>query len=391
MTPPRRVRLADYGTPRAPDYVRVFVDIDAAGVARVRAQYRDPKTGKRKTEPFGADTKKARADAKRFGETLSVKLRERGADGAPARLTVGELGEKYLAATLPNLRANTRENYTAQWTAFADFVGPATRADLVRLTHLDDLRTHYRAKGWAHKTVREVIATAKRAFKWAEGRELIPRNRLYAYVYHVAKDERTASPDEYSPEEFAKLLAAFDPTHGDHWRAWVVLTICGAQGVRQHAALHLQWADVDLADGTITWRAAWDKNGVEWVQPLRVATRAALDVARAQAEARGLASPWVVPSRHAKNAGETYSAQSLWLALKKAETRAGVARKARRGAHGLRRLLAGEVWAATGDAMLALHAIGDKDPKMADRYLKRRESRVRDAFDKLDAKPEAGA
>jgi hypothetical protein len=59
--------------------------------------------------------------------------------------------------------------------------------------------------------------------------------------------------------------------------------------------------------------------------------------------------------------------------------------RARRAGHGLRRLLAGEVNALTGDAMLAMLSIGDRDIRQANRYLKKRDTRVRGAFDALDA------
>ena len=33
------------------------------------------------------------------------------------------------------------------------------------------------------------------------------------------------------------------------------------QGIRVRAALHLRWDDIDLAEGRITWCAAFDKLG----------------------------------------------------------------------------------------------------------------------------------
>jgi hypothetical protein len=41
--------------------------------------------------------------------------------------------------------------------------------------------------------------------------------------------------------------------------------------------------------------------------------------------------------------------------------------------------------ALTGDAMLAMLAIGDRDIRQANRYLKKRDTRVRGAFHALDA------
>lgn len=67
------------------------------------------------------------------------------------------------------------------------------------------------------------------------------------------------------------------------------------------------------------------------------------------------------------------------------EERAGIPHRPRRGAHGLRRLLAGEVNARTGNAKLAMDAIGDRDIRMADRYLKPREDKIRETFEAMDA------
>lgn len=52
-----------------------------------------------------------------------------------------------------------------------------------------------------------------------------------------------------------------------------------------------------------------------------------------------------------------------------------------RVAHGMRRMVAGEVNAGTGDPVLAMHHIGDTDMKTMKRYLKRRDDRLRAVAD----------
>ena len=149
--------------------------------------------------------------------------------------------------------------------------------------------------------------------------------------------------------------------------------------------LHLRWEDVDLNRKAIRWRARWDKMGRDWSQPMREGTIKALAVA---AEKRVGENPWVLPSRTYRTGrviiGETYTAQSLWAALKSAEKRAGISHVSRRGAHGLRRLLAGDVQALTGDPILAMQAIGDTDVRQAERYIKKRDDRISAVFDDLD-------
>jgi hypothetical protein len=172
---------------------------------------------------------------------------------------------------------------------------------------------------------------------------------------------------------------------GRTWRAHGVLAVCGYQGARQWSVLHLRWTDIDLERGIITWRAEWDKNGVTWTQPLRPQTRAVLAVC----QRRSGDSEWVFPAGNKLNKGAVYTAQSLWCSLVAAEKRAGIDHKRNRGAHGLRRLLAGEVMARTGNIKDAADAIGDKSLKVVEKsYLVKRDDRVREVFGMLDQSQE---
>jgi len=78
-----------------------------------------------------------------------------------------------------------------------------------------------------------------------------------------------------------------------------------------------------------------------------------------------------------------YHHASPWLALTKAEKVSGVGHKPRRATHGLRRGVAGDVLAQTGDPKLALDFIGD-DLRQAERYLKVRFERLDRAAAAID-------
>lgn len=117
---------------------------------------------------------------------------------------------------------------------------------------------------------------------------------------------------------------------------------------------------------------------------MRRGTRQVLQVARFWADQLGVESEWVFPAARADNSEPVYSHQSLWHALRKAEKRAGLTKLAGRGAHGLRRMLAGDVWEETGDAKLAMDAIGDTDLRQMQNYLKDRPEKLKAAFDALD-------
>ena len=107
--------------------------------------------------------------------------------------------------------------------------------------------------------------------------QLIQKNLVGRFRYKVAKDKRPISADEHRMEEFGLLLEALPINRKGTWRAHVIFGVCGYQGARQWAVLHLKWSDVDWESDRIIWQAAWDKNGVEWDQPLRGPTRALLE------------------------------------------------------------------------------------------------------------------
>src|SRR5439155_861860 len=116
------------------------------------------------------------------------------------------------------------------------------------------------------------------------------------------------------------------------WRGWAALTIAAFQGARERAILHLSWSDLDWVRGRITWRARYDKQGREWTQPMTLAAYSALLTARWWRQRDGERGPWVFYSPWAtekcgREEPGVYGAQALWLALKKAEERAGVRRR----------------------------------------------------------------
>lgn len=369
MTP--RKEIARYGAKRRS--VRVFAEV---GGTLARVQWR--LNGKLQTRSY-PNTPAGRNDAKSFARGLA----ERGLTVAVAeRLTLRKMWLAYADDVFPHLRERSRRLYAENWRQWELMWGPGFIAEDTTRKMVTDFRKE-RDKRHAVTTVGEEVRQVRRVYRWAEDTELIGRNRVEGYRYKVAKEMRPTSPDEYRAEEFARLLASFRPELASQWRPYVALALCGLQGVRQHAVLHLRWEDVDLEARRVKWRSRWDKLGNDWEQKLRDGSVAALEIAAARRD-----GPWVFYTGSSKSKQPVYTKQSLWSALRRAETRGEVERKSRRGAHGLRRLLAGEVNAITGDLMLAMHAIGDKDIRMANRYLKKRDDRIEDAFDRLDANAE---
>lgn len=347
----------------------------------VRVQWRVRGLVRSKSWP---DSQANRRLARAFAEGVVL---ERNAPKEVAPLTLRGMWEKYVAAEFPHLRPRTKEIYTEYWRRWENMWGAHFPAEDTTLDMVFEMRNAMAKLKLSVTTTRETIKTVQRVYSWAERNEHIVRNKPRLYRFRVAKEERPEGRAEFRAHEFKALLDALDPANGLEWRPYVALAICGFQGVRQNAALHLQWADVDFGTATITWRSEWDKMGREWTQPLREGTRKALLVAMEHADEDG-DRIWVLPARQystgKQTKTETYTAQSLWAALKSAEKRAGIGHVTGRGAHGLRRLLAGDVQALTGDPLLAMHAIGDTDVRQAERYITKRDERITDVFTRLD-------
>jgi integrase len=336
-----------------------------------------PKDGKRATAIFPR-TREGKVSALAFAQGVI----EEAAKPAPVRdaVTVEGLFTAFREDQFDHLRPNTRRIYQQTWAEFQNLSGPhtlaadCTRADCVKL------RRHLESRALAINTMRRVFVTTRRVFRWGEDAGLIPPSSILRYVFQVGKDRRPVAPPEYRLEEFVAIIAAC-PLAGRRWRSGAILRLCGYQGIRQHAALHLAWEDVDWDGDELVWRAAWDKMGREWRQPMRKPTRAVLEFLHAQAGKPE--AGWVFPAP--RGHGAVYTIQSLWAGLRSAETAAGVERKKGRAGHGLRRMLAGDVAQLTGNVKEALDAIGDTDVRQAERYLQPRRDKMRATFDRMDA------
>lgn len=365
-----RVDIAEYGAKRKK--IRVFIEGDLVRVTfRVR--------GKLKTQSW-PNTAKGKAEAKAYAKGVDE---ARIPTAKPIDLTNRQLWEKFIAAN-DHLRPKSVKLYTEYFSRWIAFRGGDSLVEDTSLDHMNEFKVALRKLGLESSTIRQTIRTVKMVYRWGAETDLIPPNKILIYKFKVSRDEKKESPAEYSGEEAEKILGALEPQSATQWRPWVALQICANQGVRQNAALHLQWDDVDFTAGVITWRLQWDKMGREWTQPIRAGTSAALEVAMQWRGAMDYEGPWVLPAGSSKNTGGVYTIQSLWAALKAAEARSGVTRLSRRGGHGLRRKFMGDVNEATGDPALALLAAGDTDLRQANTYLKKRDARVKAAFDRLD-------
>jgi integrase len=344
----------------------------------VRVQWYDAGVRRLRSWP---NTPDGRADAKAWA-TGFAEARTFGRSVSPTeRLTVRQLWERYIEAEFPHLRPKTQANYTGHWKKWELFLGRHFVAEDVKLGDVDHFRAALERQSHAVSQIHKAITTVKTVFAWGQRREIVGTNRLLLYRFKLAKEARPESPAEYSAAESEAIIAALAPQRAEQWRPWTAVMIAAHQGARMNAILHLQWADVDVIAGELTWRARWDKNGREWRQPLTEPGLSALLTARWWRDRDGYTGPWIFYSSHARKRAiederAVYHPTSLERALVLAERRAGVQHQPYRAMHGFRRAVAGDVAHATRDAKLALDYIGDVDLKMARNYLKRRDERL---------------
>lgn len=377
-TPSPRRTIVTYGY--RDRRVRVVVE---SGSERLLVTWRESGTRRYRSWP---NTKPAKAEALAFAEGLADTL---GKPQQPQPITLRDLWLRYRETEFPHLRPRTQQLYEQRWATWELFVGKGTHADSLTFATVDKFREEMAKRGTAVNQVKETVKTAKLVLSWAESRDLTARNRIQKYVFKTHKDEPVNEPAEYTADERDQLIAQFNPRLAVQWRPWALLMLLGHHGVRERAALHLTWEDIDTNSGEVIWRKEFDKLGREWRQPLTWELVSVLAWARWWRKRVGYEGPWVFFSRDARSASTTdgrttagvYRVQSLWSALQKAELRAGIVHKPYRATHGIRRMVAGEVLQRTGDPVLAMHYIGDTDLKMMKRYLKRRDDRLRHVAD----------
>jgi integrase len=273
-------------------------------------------------------------------------------------------------------RRSTRLNYLNHRKRIEEALGPDLKANALGHGDLDDLWRKLTKLGMAPNQVRNKVQLLQRVYDWAHARDYVSHNKPGTWDIPEVKKRQ---PGEYAPVDVDKVLAAWDYEDGWEWRPWAVTMFAQSHGFRVNAILHLRWSDVDLERGVVLLREEHDKTKRGWERPLTWDAYAALLTARWHrdrlagkwTEAR-TASPFVFCGKGEK----PYTYAGYWLALNKAETKAGVKHEPGRAAHGFRRTAVGNVRRATGDAALALLWVGDRDLRQAPSYIKERPEEI---------------
>lgn len=396
-----RKTLLQLGAKGAPDRVRVLEDVTADEVV---VQYKDARGVSRKR--IFPRTRQGKKDASEWGKAYHAE-RARGHAGRP-ETTHAQLWKAYTESpAFQSRRFRTKGNYTERWRKWMHFRGERTMVDDTGLIHVDQYYAAAKAGGMAPNQIRGIINVARIVYNWGQSRKLVTNNELALYRWHTAEGEEANEPEEYTEDEFLAVLAELPPHSHRTWRAHVVLMLAGHQGQRANAVLHLRWMDINPAgDDQILWPSEYQKNRLEFAQPMTWDAIAALATAHAWRVRAGYTGPWVLfagggnkpigspahgNTRHGRKertaAQDTaYTYQAAYRQLRLAEERAGVAHKPSRAFHGFRKMVAGHVSDRNSDDRLGMEFIGDRDMKQAKKYLKRRSSRMERAALSVETK-----
>lgn len=415
---PKRKLLAHWG--KRGDMVRVRLDKRRD---RVEVYYRDlERVEHKKVFP---NTPEGREEAKSWGESYHAErariAEERKNPTKPVPITHRQLWEKFVAspAYTDDIREATRRNYRDRWKVWEVFKKPESIVNDTTLDDVDVFRASCKEAGYAINSVRQILNVVRTIYNWGQSRKLVTNNELAGFVWKSPKDAAVLEPGEFSTEEWEAMMRTFKPSSlmdgtlfaAKNWRPWVMMMLIQHHGQRANAVRHAQWTDFDFEAGLVTWRAAYQKQGKDVVQPITHGTVAALLVARFWADRhlvmrwrrrvritdgprRGkwirdpelrdeiIASPWVLFGEKKKL--EAYSYSSWHYQFVKAEREAGISHEDYRGGHGGRRMVMGNVLEATGDLMTAMNYIGDSDLKQAKSYDRRRQQRIETASETIE-------
>lgn len=420
---PKRKLLALFG--RRGDQVRVKLDKRRG---RVEVYYRD--LDRVEHRKVFADSSEGKSEAIAWAETFHTERarieNERKSPEKRQPITLRELWDRFVAspAYMKDIRRATQINYRDRWKKWEAFMKPEAIVNDTSLDDVDRFRNACEAAGIVINSVRQILNVVRTIYNWGQSRKLVTTNEMAVFVWKSPKDAAVTEPGEYSTEEWEAMMRTFRPLAlmdgslhaAKNWRPWVTMMLIQHHGQRANAVLHLQWTDIDFETGLITWRAAYQKQGKDVLQPITHGLVSALIVARFWADRhlvmrprrrvrvtdgprRGkwirdpelhdekIESPWVLFGERKKM--QAYSYSSWHYQFTKAESEAvlvvdgveriGIPHEPFRAGHGGRRMVMGNVLDATGDLMTAMNYIGDTDLKQAKSYDRRRQERIEKA------------
>jgi integrase len=340
--------------------------------AMARVEWREG--GRRCTQSFFGTKRDRESQAKAFAEGVYQRLA--GAVDPtqvppPVRHTVGSLWKAYVTANGSDWRPKTQRLNEARWQVFLLHVSPQTYADLIVPETLDAWRTvlattktEKTGETMAKNQIAHHVQLVKAVWRFARQRNMLRENLLADYAVRRGRDYSPIEVPEYTPEEFARILAQLDYRDARRWRPWAAIALDGLLAPRSNALLNVQWDDIDLSRRTVTWRKELDKVGRHRIQPLPRDAVFVLRICRVWARRQGYAGPYVFYGVQGRTRASHWTYSALVKQLHDAADRADVKRIKYRAMHSLRRMVGGNVLHVTGDITKVGDWLGDSDVRV---------------------------
>ena len=285
---------------------------------------------------------KNRAEAKQKADELAARLSRPDAE-RPDRLTLATLFDIYLRERTPQKGKSQQYHDRRAARFWCDILGPnrlvstLNHRDAARFVAERRRRGDQRLGSSFGKPVRarvpeHDVRCVRAVLRWAVGAGLITRNPLDGLRVETERNPRR--PVLTAPQFDAVLshAAEVDPS----FRLALILT--HETGHRIGAVSRLMWDDVHLDDGTVTWRAEFDKMGRGHITPL---TALAVEALRTSRRSGCVISQWVLPSPSDPSIPMSRHLLRDWW--QRGEALAGLSHEPGRGWHSLRRLFATEL------------------------------------------------
>lgn len=309
-------------------------------------EFRDE--GKRTRISLGhRDRDRAKREADEAAAGLA-KTELRPTEAEPREVTLQELFDIYGREVSPTKGERSQRYDRVASTMFVRYLGADRAVTTLSLREWDRFIKDRRAgrigpgeAPWQRvgdRTIERDLRFLMAVFNWAtmagDGRAgvLLDRNPFKGYKAPKEKNPRRVS---ISNDEYRAMLSV---SQRIDWRFHVALRLAHETGHRIGAIRQLRWADIDLENGMIRWRAETEKTGYEHATPMTREARDALESARSRNPGIGEAPVLPAPQDASQPVSKDL-ARDWWS---RAERLAGLDPKRGRGWHSLRRKFASD-------------------------------------------------
>lgn len=203
-------------------------------------QWKDPKTGQRKTETIGGDEVAARVTA----EKRRQELRE-GTHQGTTTITWDRFVDEHLQVVKATKSVRHYEGVSATLRFFTAICKPA-KPSSVNYQMLEKYVTSRLSQGRANTTVNGDLAELQGVFSAAVDRGYTLINPVQQHRKKLRLREAEPTPVIVEPDEFGAIL---NECPNDVWRG--IVTVGYFAGLRKGEIINLKWDDIDLDDNML--------------------------------------------------------------------------------------------------------------------------------------------